>query len=319
VDCRQIIELLPWFLNGSLSPDEDRQLRGHLKDCDRCRAELGEVLFAAKMFSTHPETAALVELVFDPPSADRQALEQHLLLCPDCAEQVALLRRSAFLLGERVKLPDPVPYAVRRVSRLWRPAAVAASLLSVLSLGGWYYAGQRSVAADQELADQSRAAEARDAYAREEISQLKAELNRRETESAAQTAEYLERLAKLTMPRLNVPVIELWPSSFRVRSGAPNDEVTEVPADAGLVMLILPVLDDTPFAEYELELVGADREVIWNGSGLTLQPEGDLTVFFPSSLLKKGEMIRIYGRDGSEREQVESYSFRVVSRPAKRE
>lgn len=34
------LELLPWYLNGSLEPDEQAQLEQHLRGCASCRAEL---------------------------------------------------------------------------------------------------------------------------------------------------------------------------------------------------------------------------------------------------------------------------------------
>ncbi|MCP4660775.1 MAG: zf-HC2 domain-containing protein [bacterium] len=335
MDCRQIIELLPWYLNGSLSPEEDRRVRGHLKDCAGCRAELGETLFAAKVFSAHPETAALVDLVFDPSGADRTALEHHLLLCPDCAEQVALLRRSASLRGGRVRLPAPAPVAARRVSRVWRPIAIAASLLLVVSLGGWCYSWQRSVAAEQELvaekqsaaaeqeraeraaaaeqerAEKTAAAEVRETGTSAEISRLRqveAELTRRLDEM---TAEIAERGA----PRFSAVIFDLMPSSFLQRSQGSPVKPVQVPPDAGWVTLFLTPQADISSSENELELLDADGEVLWSCSGrLVQEPEGDFAVSLPSSLLKAGEMtIRIYSGDGSARREVESFPFEVVA------
>jgi anti-sigma factor RsiW len=37
---RSALELLPWYLNGSLDPDEQAQVEQHLRGCVSCRAEL---------------------------------------------------------------------------------------------------------------------------------------------------------------------------------------------------------------------------------------------------------------------------------------
>lgn len=330
MDCRQIIELLPWFLNGSLSPEEKRRVHVHLKDCDDCRAELGETLFVAKLCSAHPETAALVDLVFASSGADHQALEQHLAICPDCAEQVALLRCSASLQGA---VKTPVPVVARRVARVWRPIAIAASLLSVIALGGWYHAWQKSVAVKQDrMAEKQTAAAApaqgekaaapaqvpedaaadrRDTTIDDEIAQLR----RDSSDLTRRLHEVMARLAALEGLRFSGEVFDLISGSLSERG---DDDaianVIQVASDAEWVTFFLILRDELSFSTYELELLDADGEVLETSSGrLVREPEGGVTVSLPSSCLKAGEMtIRIYNRDGAVRREVESLSFEVV-------
>jgi anti-sigma factor RsiW len=42
--CRSIQELLPWYVNGSLSDEEARRVAGHLSHCETCRDELAQVM-----------------------------------------------------------------------------------------------------------------------------------------------------------------------------------------------------------------------------------------------------------------------------------
>ena len=40
---KRIFELLPWYVNGSLSTEETRKVEAHLKDCPTCQKELQEI------------------------------------------------------------------------------------------------------------------------------------------------------------------------------------------------------------------------------------------------------------------------------------
>ena len=42
--CTSIRELIPWYINGSLSVDEARQVAAHLSQCERCRNELTQMM-----------------------------------------------------------------------------------------------------------------------------------------------------------------------------------------------------------------------------------------------------------------------------------
>lgn len=42
--CDSILELLPWYVNGSLSVEESRQVAAHVATCERCRDELVEMV-----------------------------------------------------------------------------------------------------------------------------------------------------------------------------------------------------------------------------------------------------------------------------------
>ncbi len=42
--CTPIRELIPWYVNGSLSADEARQVAEHLTRCESCRDELTQIM-----------------------------------------------------------------------------------------------------------------------------------------------------------------------------------------------------------------------------------------------------------------------------------
>ena len=42
--CNPIRELIPWYVNGSLSVEEARQVAAHLTRCESCRDELTQIM-----------------------------------------------------------------------------------------------------------------------------------------------------------------------------------------------------------------------------------------------------------------------------------
>jgi predicted anti-sigma-YlaC factor YlaD len=42
--CTPIRELIPWYVNGSLSADEAHQVAAHLSRCESCRHELTQIM-----------------------------------------------------------------------------------------------------------------------------------------------------------------------------------------------------------------------------------------------------------------------------------
>ena len=42
--CTPIRELIPWYVSGSLSVDEARQVAAHLSCCESCRDELSQIM-----------------------------------------------------------------------------------------------------------------------------------------------------------------------------------------------------------------------------------------------------------------------------------
>ena len=58
--CDEAIEHLPWLLNGTLEPEEQRQVREHLAGCAACSAALAETRAAGRIFAQHLPTESLV-------------------------------------------------------------------------------------------------------------------------------------------------------------------------------------------------------------------------------------------------------------------
>ncbi|HED04405.1 MAG TPA: hypothetical protein ENI60_06530 [Candidatus Fraserbacteria bacterium] len=108
---RQLQELLPWYLNGTLEPDEREKTRAHLEYCAVCRRELAEL----------------------------EGLQQALVVAPDEAPQLdeSLLDETLRRVGAQSQATDPKPAA--RLRRGWgwlKPRrAFSYSLGAILLLG----------------------------------------------------------------------------------------------------------------------------------------------------------------------------------------
>ncbi|HTQ78456.1 MAG TPA: zf-HC2 domain-containing protein [Thermoanaerobaculia bacterium] len=146
MNCQEAIERLPWWLNGSLEPEERREVEEHLAGCDACRQALGETRLAWEVFDQHIPSEALVAYAFDeaPEGIDPALFERHLAGCPQCAAELEMVRASR-LLGEREEVAilaprsgsPAAPERPRRRERGWQAAALAAGLTSVIAIGGW--------------------------------------------------------------------------------------------------------------------------------------------------------------------------------------
>src|SRR4029450_10295935 len=99
---------LPWYVTGTLDPDESRAFQAHLVTCDACREELAvlEMLknelekHGEDLLGSHPppeQLAALIEGAGEPLPEDVAAsVRRHLAICATCTEE------SSWLKGEAV-------------------------------------------------------------------------------------------------------------------------------------------------------------------------------------------------------------------------
>lgn len=152
IDCAAAAELFPWYLNGTLAPDESASIEAHLESCPRCRQEHRETAFAAAAYNAHPSAEQLVRYAFHEVSLgpQRTLLEDHLRGCSSCAEELRLVEASRDRqhadAGETLEIPSgtmPAPLPFRRPeprpSGAWRLGAIAASIVAILAAGYWLW------------------------------------------------------------------------------------------------------------------------------------------------------------------------------------
>ena len=152
--CDQAIELLPWFLNGTLESGELAEVRQHLETCESCRTALAETgqawsVFAQETTARHIPAPDLVALAWGelPSGIEPAAAEEHLAACAECAAELDLARMSRRLEEEgnvavfpaaRPQTSQTAGTTPSRAYRGWRAAAIAASLAGLVAAGGWF-------------------------------------------------------------------------------------------------------------------------------------------------------------------------------------
>lgn len=269
VECHDVGELIPWYLNGTLDASRAQLVREHLASCPDCRKEADEARAALTLFSTHLSSADLVEMAWGrPPAAVAADLaERHLAQCTACRADLDLLSASRRL--------EQGPEAARARAERFVPGRVLALAATTLVAfgGGALWQSQRWQQRLALLEDgQRRSAERADGLA--------AELERQR-----QAAAQLE--GRATAPQANLPVFELLGEGQVQRSAGVSGNQLRLPRDARWVALLLSPEGPRRGAA-AVELRASDGRLVWQGQGLQPGPLGAYTLGLPADLLAEG-------------------------------
>lgn len=319
--CETSIELLPWLLNGTLEQPEKDQLWQHLTGCEPCRAALAETRDAYRLFTAHVSSEDLVAYVWDrPATVAAELIETHLAGCAPCAAEAELARMSRRLEEEG----NLVPFPARRVEQarptfVWRSAALAASVLLVVSAAGWWQSARtaRSLAIEQEARPVPAPAAAGQEQPTRALSELQAKIRdyeKREGERAkeletAQAAlgDLSERVARLSEPQVNTWSGNLQPGVFR----GGEDEQTLLRNQTASLSLEAKG-PDTP---REVTIVDPAGKSLWKGSDLVKR---DDLGYYPIITIPPGffketgrHTLQLWSVENGERVARESYTLTV--------
>lgn len=336
--CDEILERLPWLLNGTLDEVERKTVLEHLEGCARCRQALEETRLAWQVFDQHLPSAALVAYAYGEPAPgiDPGLVEAHLAICPQCAADLELARMS-----RRLEEDDRIAVMPVRTSRPerrtavggWRAAALAAGLAGVVAASGWFQSADRARDLERQIAARPAAPAASaqpvkpplsapaipgdDANA-ERLAALEAQIERmrqteaelREKEKEVQTR--LDQLAQAApaAPQINTWSGDVYSNGDVVRGG--EGEIEEIPAGSTATLFLRPRRGDGEKAS-EIEIADAQGKGVWKAEGLRLNPESrDYTITLPKGFLKPGAYtIRLYRTEGGKREVVDTFEIRV--------
>ena len=257
--CDEVVDRLPWLLNGSLEGDERDAVRAHVAACRACARQLEETRQAFAVFGAHLPSAVVVDLAWERPVTGLPAslVEGHLASCPLCADELALARES-----RRLEAESDVPRAAGRRPAVVRFAEWGGSLAAGLLLGLWWGGALERKPLPSPSATVSTAPQERPSPRPEQ-----------------------EELERLRAPEPNLPIFELLPSDHVERSGGAGREVI-VPASARRVVLLLA--SETGARSADLEIRSAGGEKVWSGTGLVPGPLGAYSIGVPSALLPDG-------------------------------
>ncbi len=286
MSCEEVIELLPWYENRTLGPEEHRRVSEHLAGCKRCAGELEGTREAFVIYGAHLSSEALVAIAGGE-AAPSDLAARHLVDCSACGEQLALVRDSFSALEEEPAAaggqparpatshrPDAGPV---RVSR-WRELAIAASLAGVVAGAGWIASWQQA-----------------------------ARLEGRVAVLEGQNLSFAEE----ALLQANLPVPELSPHVLR----DPEAEVRVVRLAPGTPALALVLLSDLPARQRtaELRLLAADGRELLRVPGLERDPEeGYFSLLLPVSRLEAGLCsIELRFREPGAAAVIETYRLRI--------
>jgi hypothetical protein len=260
VTCDEVVDRLPWLLNGSLEGEEREAVRAHVATCSGCRRDLEETRQAFAVFGAHLPSATLVDLAWERPVTGLPPglAKRHLESCPQCAEELALAQES-----RRLEAKADVPRPAGHRSAVVRFAEWGGSLAAGLLLGLWW----------------GGAVERRPLPAPPGTSPGPP------PERHAARPDQEEELQRLRAPEPNLPIFELLPSDHVERSGGAAREVV-VPSSARLVALLLA--SEPGARSADLEIRSAGGETVWSGAGLVPGPLGAYSIGVPSALLPDG-------------------------------
>ncbi len=300
MDCRTAEEMLPWLLNGSLTPERRQELEDHLTHCTECRQAWQETKAAWAVYGQHLPKQELIEIA-EGRKASRdlgEAARQHLASCPECSELLGLLQQGwRDLNPDTSSRPRPGRWTWLRPVPL---AAGALLLLAALSLGVLW---RQSTILEEDL---------------RVLSQRNEQLEKERLQSSQQLDDYESQLADLSAnlrdlssPRVNVLAADAMPRRFAVRSGTGDVQPLQVPAGQTL-LLILNSDRQHALADYEIEILDSRQASVWQASDVRRNPTGDFTLLVPSGFLASGNY-RILVRSKARPSDPEQYDLLVSS------
>lgn len=325
MNCDQAIELLPWFLNGTLEAGERDEIRRHLETCRSCRQALRETREGWEILSQHLPSTALVALAYgeSPAEIDSALAEQHLASCPQCAAELELARMSRRLEeDEKIAVfpgARPRPEADRGF-RQWRAAALAAGLAGLVAASGWVYSVQQVGSLTERLAQRPvPSAVGRPAApvpstgggdaSRQQIARLAGQVQEAERTQAKLQTQLEQATSQLTelksQPRgLGEPQPNTWAglvSAGDVVRGQPEEGIVEIPGNREATPFLEATGENTP---RRIEIRDSNGQLRWHASGLLRTDQDDYRITIPAHFLEPGRYtIQLYSTDGKPRER----------------
>ena len=115
--------------------------------------------------------------------------------------------------------------------------------------------------------------------------------------------------ANLTQPVLSVPTAELLPLAF-LRRGAATP--VRIPAEAEVFTLTLVTAELPPPTGCDLQVLDADGNPVWRGSGLRADAEGRFSLLLPGGFLPAGRyQLQVIAPEGSGRQVLDRYDLEL--------
>ena len=297
-----VIELLPWLANGSLTDAEAATVRGHLQDCPSCREQLAETQFAGRLHAlAHPASDALAAHVLgDSTSAAEAEIDRHLDVCDACRAETELARASLEATAQAPSMAAPG----RATTSAWLFQAAAVAILAlgatIAMLATW-----RAQSAHRDLTSRNATLELR-------VAEL-ATASARAAMAEERVKQLEQEVAQSRLPVAGVRVVELTPNG--VQRGEQIEPIARIAADrSAIVTLVLPLSRSAPDGQYRLRLLTDDGRELFVADGVVADERGSLTLLLPTALLP-AEKLRVEVRANEPAFRLVSTYELLVTRP----
>ncbi len=262
--CSEISELLPWLVSERLTAEERRRVERHLKDCDRCRADLEATVVTLRAADAHIPGPALVAFVASGswPEPDGPVFSDHLAHCAECRTEADRARASFRLLDSEPKHPW-------LVNSRWRSLALAASIAGLIAVSGWSWTWWVLSTERNSLRASLRNLE-----------------QRPESHPVAQDKDLPAGVpGGPGFPRIDLQVVELLPDDLVLR-GSSIEAITAVDdASTRATVLLLLTNDVTDYEDHRVELRDSQDRVYWQVEGVHRQAGGGFSLLLPPGSL----------------------------------
>ncbi|MEW6733434.1 MAG: hypothetical protein AB1489_19055 [Acidobacteriota bacterium] len=254
--------------------------------------------------------------------AEREQVAEHMLECLECTQEYRLARTLkpwSETLVEASEEPSasivamPARRALVSVRVLY---GVAATLLIVsISLGvmlQWLRREHQQEVAryNAEIAERDR----RIAAVEETLTVTRQELAAKPVhteEYETQLAEQRKVIEELSQPQVNVPIVDLDPSSA-IRGSGDSTAIIKVPIGTNFCTLILNTRQEQVDSYYAIEIMDRINKIVWQDNRVRQNQLNPFTITLPRRLFPAGQYrIKLYGLDKSERKLIEAYSIQI--------
>ncbi len=118
-------------------------------------------------------------------------------------------------------------------------------------------------------------------------------------------------LGRLAEPRLNVPLTDLMPEADARRAGGSFSSTLRVPRGQDRFVVILNIRDPLAHDRYALEIIDSRNRVLWSAPAIERGPDGNLTMELSRRFLPGGEYRVRLNDSGGSRAPVAQYSLTV--------
>ncbi len=321
--CDEVVQRLPWFLNGSLGPEERSEIRGHLADCAACRAALAETRIGYRIFSAHVPSEALVDYAWDrtPEGLDSGLVERHLEDCPECAAELELIRTSRRLAEEpdvvllRPRQRPATAVAPPRFYRAWQATALAATLGGVVAFSAWTNSERQRDRLGLEVASaRQNVAEAQKGLAR-----LSAEVEKLSTEAAANSVVAPAPAPAPAEPAGrygtgSVSIVTFYNDYNEPTRGGEGEETPSLSARSESATLVIGVAlepGENPLAQYRVEVRRGATSVVSDTAHFDPTNNAVLFQVNPSKLGKGNFTLILSAVENGRTQKIQSHRFDI--------